>query len=65
MAFHDLVLSLDGRGGWEIHRGQRARRNSASQTGAIVESYTSSSNACMIVNTPNRQVVLTVLKARC
>jgi hypothetical protein len=34
MAFHDLVLSLDGRGGWEIQRGQRARRSAGAQTGA-------------------------------
>lgn len=27
MAFHDLVLSLDGRGGWELERGQRARHS--------------------------------------
>ena len=35
MAFHDLVLSLDGRGGWEMQRGQRARRDSGAQTGAL------------------------------
>jgi hypothetical protein len=35
MAFHDLVLSLDGRGGWDIHRGQRARRGSSSQPGEL------------------------------
>jgi hypothetical protein len=36
MAFHDLVLSLDGRGGWEIQRGQRARRRAGPQTGVLL-----------------------------
>lgn len=25
VAFHDLVLALDGEGGWSIHRGARAQ----------------------------------------
>ena len=29
VAFHDLVLALDGEGGWSIHRGARAQSEGA------------------------------------
>lgn len=32
MAFHDLVLSLDGLGGWELHPGKRAKPSTVTIT---------------------------------
>ena len=32
MAFHDLVLSLDGEGGWAVYRGKRAAERDGDDT---------------------------------
>ena len=34
MAFHDIVLALDGEGGWSLHRGARGGRPSLEEGGS-------------------------------
>ena len=43
MAFHDIVLALDGEGGWALHKGARSGRGAAEAAGPQGSSSSSSS----------------------
>jgi hypothetical protein len=44
VAFHDLVLSLDGEGGWAVYRGKRAAERDGNDTDAAYADVAASSS---------------------
>lgn len=45
MAFHDIVLALDGEGGWSLHRG--ARGLASEEPPPRVDPWCAHSNMCL------------------